>query len=132
MIPAGSTVRPARFIRVVTIAPTDVVVDVGCGDGGAIKFCANQGADIATFLDVNEEKVKGRGPTAKINPRGSERHRRNRRQIDIANGIADRVICTEVLEHVDDPQTLMSEMARIGKSRALYLLTVPHEAGGKR
>ena len=113
----------------VPIAATDVVVDVGCGDGGAIKFCANQGADVI-FLDINEEKVKSieaqlqgsaRGKLTAIAGTGE--------QIDLDDGIADKVICTEVLEHVDDPQRLVAEMARIGKPGALYLLTVPHEVG---
>lgn len=118
-----------EICRGVTIASTDVVVDVGCGDGGAIKFCANQGADII-FVDINEEKVKN----IEAQLKGSTSGKLTGivgigEQIDLASGTADKVICTEVLEHVDDPQELMSEMVRIGKPGAVYLLTVPHEAG---
>ena len=118
-----------EICRGVPIASTDVVVDVGCGDGGAIKFCANQGADII-FLDIDEEKVKRIEAQLQGSARGNVRGIAGTgEQIDLANDTADKVICTEVLEHVDDPQKLMSEMVRIGKPGALYLLTVPHEAG---
>jgi 2-polyprenyl-3-methyl-5-hydroxy-6-metoxy-1,4-benzoquinol methylase len=118
-----------EICRGVPIASTDLVVDVGCGDGGAIKFCANQGADII-FLDINEEKVKHLEAQLQGLARGRVRGIAGTgEQIDIANDTADKVICTEVLEHVDDPAALMSEMVRIGKPGALYLLTVPHELG---
>ena len=35
----------------------DVVLDVGCGDGAAILFCARQGAHIV-FSDVDAGKIK--------------------------------------------------------------------------
>jgi len=121
--------KSGEIYRGVTIASTDLVVDVGCGDGGAIKFCANQGADII-FLDINEDKVKSIEAQLKGSARGKLTGIAGKgEKIDLANDIADKVICTEVLEHVDDPEGLISEMARIGKPGALYLLTVPHEAG---
>ncbi len=113
----------------VPVRSTDVVVDVGCGDGGAIKFCAQQGADVI-FLDINEEKVKDIEARLQGTVSGKLTGiSGTAEKIDVAGNSADKVICTEVLEHVDDPQVLMAEMARIGKPGALYLLTVPHESG---
>lgn len=48
--------------------------------------------------------------------------------LPIADAIATRVICSEVLEHVDDPQQVVGELVRIGKPGAPYLLTVPDPA----
>lgn len=39
------------------IMADDVVLDVGCGDGAAILFCARQGAHIV-FSDVDAGKIK--------------------------------------------------------------------------
>src|SRR5690554_3029011 len=39
------------------IQPEDHVLDVGCGDGGFIGFCAGRGAEV-TFVDIDEQKVK--------------------------------------------------------------------------
>lgn len=113
----------------VPVLPSEVVVDVGCGDGGAIKFCANQGAHVV-FLDIDEGKVrqleKQLQGTAAGSVRGIVGSGEN---IDVADESADKIISTEVLEHVDDPAVVMAELNRIGKPGALYLLTVPHEAG---
>ena len=46
-------------------------------------------------------------------------------EIPLPDNYATRVVCMEVLEHVDDPAFSLSEMFRIGQSGALYLLTVP-------
>ena len=40
----------------------------------------------------------------------------------------DKVICTEVMEHVDDPERFLAELVRVGKPGALYLLSVPDPA----
>ena len=37
----------------------------------------------------------------------------------------DKIICTEVIEHVDDPMVALRELMRVGKPGALYLLSVP-------
>ena len=41
---------------------------------------------------------------------------------------ATRVICTETLEHVDDPACLMAELHRVACPGALFLLSVPDPA----
>jgi len=40
----------------------------------------------------------------------------------------DGAICIEVLEHVEDPQAFMAELARVLKPRSTLLLTVPWSA----
>jgi len=113
----------------VHVRPGTKVVDVGCGDGGYVRFCSNMGADV-TFIDSDEEKVKGleqllstagkgdfRGIVSDCNP------------IPLADGYADLVINTEVLEHVQDPRAFLQEVIRIGSDDATYLLTVPDARG---
>ncbi len=41
----------------------------------------------------------------------------------------DAVVCTHVLEHVTDPQCVISEMARVLKPGGVLYLTVPQNAG---
>jgi SAM-dependent methyltransferase len=49
--------------------------------------------------------------------------------LPLADETASRVICTEVLEHVDDPASVIKELNRVGKSGALYLFSVPDVLG---
>jgi len=109
----------------VSISPDDVVVDVGCGDGGALSFCATRGAHVIG-IDVDEEVIASVRKRLTDSPaRRMEFFHNTDPVLPLADETASRVICTEVLEHVDDPTQVMAELARIGKPGARYLLSVP-------
>lgn len=46
--------------------------------------------------------------------------------LKIEDDSADSVLCTQVLEHVNEPNTLISEISRICRKEAVVLLTAPH------
>ncbi len=120
-----------EVFRGVHISADDVVVDVGCGDGGAVLFCAQRGAEVvAVDIDANViADIAAR--LVNSSARAHATHVSDSDPLPLADGIATRVICSEVLEHVDDPSRVLSELVRIGKPGAIYLLTVPdplHEA----
>jgi 2-polyprenyl-3-methyl-5-hydroxy-6-metoxy-1,4-benzoquinol methylase len=46
--------------------------------------------------------------------------------LKIEDSSADTVLCTQVLEHVSEPNTLMCELSRICKKGGVVLLTAPH------
>jgi SAM-dependent methyltransferase len=107
------------------ILPSDAVADIGCGSGGNSLFCAKFAASvIAVDIDPgavasletrfrNSSVAACRAVVSDGNP------------LPIESGAMDKVICTEVLEHVDDPRQFLTELVRIGKAGALYLLSVP-------
>ena len=45
--------------------------------------------------------------------------------IPLPDGYATVVICTEVIEHVPDPDRFVAELVRVGRSGARYLVSVP-------
>ncbi len=107
------------------ITADDVVVDVGCGDGAKTNFCAMRGADII-YVDANAEQVATAGRRmADSGARSLTPIVSDGNPLPLASGIATKVIASEVLEHVDDPSVFLSELVRVGRPGALYLLTVP-------
>lgn len=114
-----------EVFRGIPIGPDDTVVDVGCGDGGASLFCARRGAHV-TVVDIDPQVIDAM--TARLAAAAPYRHAAhvsNGHPLPLADAVASRVLCTEVLEHVDDPDQLLAELVRIGKPGALYLLSVP-------
>ncbi len=107
------------------ISPKDHVLDVGCGDGVFINFCASLGAEV-TFADIDAEKIEGVAERLKdskaraVHPLVSDAN-----PLPLPEGYADKVIAMEVMEHVDSPADFLRELVRVGKPGALYLLSVP-------
>ena len=107
------------------VAPEDVVVDVGCGDGGPVAFCAELGAHVI-LADMDAAKIGEAEARLKASrARKVETHVTDASPLPLGDGCASRVICMEVLEHVEHPPALMAELVRIGRPGALYLITVP-------
>lgn len=110
------------------ILSEDVVLDAGCGDGGHAGFAGRQGAHVV-LCDILPEKV---AKSAEVVRRTSAREITElvttSERLALSDGLATKVICTEVLEHVDYPHVLLSELVRVAKPGALFAITVPDPA----
>ena len=104
----------------------DVVADIGCGGGGNAMFCAERGAKVI-IADIDAANLaQARAGLQSVNPPAPfEAVLTDGRRLPIEDAIASRVICTEVIEHAEDPAALLAELARIGRPGAHYLLSCP-------
>lgn len=108
------------------VSADDILLDVGCGDGGNVHFCGMRGAKII-IADIDGAKVEATRQRLSDTPaREIECHVTDCNPLPIADGTATRVVSTEVIEHVEDPAQFLAELVRVGQSGALYLLSVPH------
>ncbi|WEN16200.1 class I SAM-dependent methyltransferase [Rhodanobacter sp. AS-Z3] len=117
--------KTGELFRGMPIGSQDVVVDVGCGAGVNSVFCARQGAHVHA---IDREPQLIRELRARLSIEGGGTHVAlvsDANPLPLEDGIATRVICTEVLQHVDEPQQMLAELVRIGGSGAIYLLSVP-------
>lgn len=118
----GKTGELAKGVRV---RATDTVVDVGCGDGAFIGFCARQGAEVV-FVDRDEASLATTEARIKDSPAHAYRAILSECDpIPLEDDTGDLVICTEVLEHVADPVSLVRELVRVAKPGAQLMITVP-------
>jgi ubiquinone/menaquinone biosynthesis C-methylase UbiE len=106
------------------VGKDDVVADIGCGTGELVGQCADFGAKLIAVdidprnVDVVREKLKAKGADF-------EAYVSDAAPLPLPDGVATRIISTEVIEHVDDVNLFFAELVRIGKPGALYLLSVP-------
>lgn len=108
------------------ITSSDTLVDVGCGAGGACVFAADQGAEvIGVDIDPAMIEVTNKRLREETSSHRWQTHVSDSNPLPLESGVASKVICQEVLEHVDDPAVVVSELVRIGRPGSWYLLSVP-------
>ncbi len=107
------------------VGPGDVVADIGSGDGGNSLFCAEKGARVH-LSDIDLPRLEAAcARIAQVAPHLVSAHPGDGVTVPFPDGFATRVICTEVVEHVDDPSVLLAELYRITTPGGLLLLACP-------
>ena len=103
----------------------DIVLDVGCGEGNAVEFCARQGAHVV-FCDVEKEKVEtATRKAAMAGARKIEGFVSDSMPLPLPDAYATKILATEMLEHTPDPDIILAELVRVGMPGTRYLITVP-------
>ena len=108
-----------RYLKPRLAAVRGRVLDVGCGD---MPFRSMLPADTAYVgIDVALAEDFGMAKHPDI-------QNFDGRSIPFANESFDCVLCTEVLEHAQDPEFLLAEMRRVLRKGGLFIATVPFAA----
>ncbi|MCJ8204827.1 class I SAM-dependent methyltransferase [Pseudomonas sp. RGM2987] len=107
----------------------DTLLDVGCGEGVATLFGVRQGASVI-FTDSEHDKVRDLARQVEEQTRAPFLGLvSNSLPLPLADGCANKIVCMEVLEHIDQPEPFMAELVRMGRPGAQYLLSVPAPVG---
>ncbi len=97
------------------------VLDLGCGSGeGSAALAAT--ADSVVAIDIDEETIgsaQARHESAIRFACGSAY------AIPLEDASVDAVVCFEVIEHVDDPERVMTEISRVLTSTGFLIMSTP-------
>lgn len=110
----------------------DRLLDLGCGFGRHAYEAARRGADVVA-LDAGLDEVLGvaavfaamaeQGELAQATEAATVQGDGYR--LPFPDGAFDRVICSEVLEHLHDDRAAMAELARVLRDGGTMAVTVP-------
>lgn len=113
--------RIRELIRLAAALPGDRVVEIGCGAGHVLQHFPAQkrtGVDLSpTMLEWARRRL---GPDVMLH-QGAAEH------VPLPDHAFDVVLCTEVLEHVQDPRRVMTELARIATKGGRIVVSIPNE-----
>jgi SAM-dependent methyltransferase len=105
------------------------VLDVGCGEGYLLRKAARR-ASLALGVDVVERRVRasrdGLADSRRSRCRPIELAVADGQRLPFADASFDRIICTEMLEHVADAQLALRELARVLRPGGRLAISVPH------
>jgi SAM-dependent methyltransferase len=118
-----------ELLKGFAIGADDTLLDVGCGEGVATLFAVRQGASVI-FTDSELDKVRDLARQVRAQSQKDNLGLvSNSLPLPLADGCASKVVCMEVLEHIDEPEPFMAELVRMGRPGAQYLLSVPAPVG---
>lgn len=98
------------------------VLDIGCGEGFILNKLREEG--IGKSWEGIDYSIKAVEIGKKINP-DLDLKQGSIYDSELKDNSFDLVVCTEVLEHLEDPQKALKEVLRI--SNKYVLLSVPNE-----
>ena len=110
----------------------NVVLDAGCGFGRhSVEFISRGARVVSMDLDMESlrqtrfsiEETKKVNTTAASS--GYMTHVGDALNLPFKDNTFDRIICSEVMEHVDDDFKACAELARVLKPEGLIAITVP-------
>jgi len=102
----------------------DDILDAGCGIGYYCEFLSDSGARVCG-IDIDKEAIdmaKGLYPELNFSVCSAG-------NIAFKDSSFDKVLCTELLEHVEDDFRAVKEICRVTKPDGLILITVPCPEG---
>lgn len=117
--------------RTLDVRPGQLVLDAGCG-GGRHSFEAFRIGSTICSMDCDTEEVKkvayslnGAKPELRRNGGRFAAMKADVVKLPFADNSFDRIICSEVLEHIHEDVRALDEFVRILKPRGRIAATVP-------
>jgi len=117
--------------RLLGIQAGDQVLDVGCGEGRHSWGMYNQIDCLIYALDIEEENLKKTRYTFYLMDEQEKRSgkwlaiRGDATNLPFKDASFDRVVCSEVLEHLDDDRRGIRELVRVLKASGMLAVSVP-------
>jgi len=110
------------IVRMVQACATDRILEVGCGGGHILRLFPHSdltGVDVSgRMLDKARENLRGYRVQLLKGDLFS---------LDLSGGGFDKIICSEVLEHVVDPHAILREIRRLLAPNGRVVITFPND-----
>lgn len=112
----------ARYWWATRFADGRRVLDAGCGTGYGAEMLRRAGAAEVVGVDIAEPVLA----FARRETDGVEFEVADLRSLPFGDGRFDLVACFEALEHVDDPDAVLDELARVLAPGGLLVISSPN------
>lgn len=120
----ATRIRNKHFLRLLKLKPGESALDVGCGLGYFTRLLSVK--DVKFFgIDIDPKAIL----FAKEDTNDSEFLVGEAEHLPFKGECFNKVLCSEVLEHIQNDTLALSEIYRVCKDNALVVITVPTEEG---
>lgn len=112
--------RTKDILSPLAIQKTDRVLDVGCGAGNMLERIEAERTGIDLSQTMIERARRKLGPDVDLRKMSAE-------ALDFPDSSFDKVLCSEVIEHLLNPEAVLKEIGRVLKPGGLAAVSIPNE-----
>jgi cyclopropane fatty-acyl-phospholipid synthase-like methyltransferase len=117
-----------RFFRLLKLAASDHVLDVGCGSGGPAVFLSREIGCQVTGMDVSEAGIQAGQNLARQAGLDDKVHFHKadvREPLPFSDGAFDAIVCMDAMCHMPERGHLLGEWHRVLRPGGRFLYTDP-------
>ena len=101
-------------------------LDAGCGTGTIARWLGDRGASV-TGIDASQEMIGNAAAHSRVRYQVADV-----RNTSLPSSHFDGIVCSSVIEYLDEPEAALREFRRITKPAAVLALSAPHSAASVR
>jgi len=117
--------RTSKIISYLDTKSNDKIIEIGCGAGNIMQKIKKGkiiwGVDLSDFMLKVSQSKKYYLPVKFI--KGNVENLPK----EIINCKFDKIYCSEVLEHVENPDNVLKEIKKISKKNSIIVISIPNE-----
>lgn len=113
--------RVRAVLKAVQSPPASSILEIGCGVGNVMEHLREVkrfGVDLS-FRMVARSRERLRNGIVVLQADGQK--------LPFSSRAFDGIVCTEVLEHVENPDLVLDEIRRVAKPQGRIVLSIPNE-----
>lgn len=114
-------IRVNAVLALLRTSASSHVLEVGCGAGNVLQRVKSNyrvGIDLSAFLLKKAHRRLSTGAVLCL---------ANAENMPLVSASFDKLVCTEVLEHVQSPTAVLAEIARVARRDADIVVSIPNE-----
>lgn len=112
------------IIKLAQVSRTDRFIDIGCGEGYLLSLLSQTkqivGLDISKVALARAKELLKEKPCIHL-------IYGNAQKLSFADNSFDKIVCSELLEHVPDPKSVIKEIYRVLKKEGVVVISIPDE-----
>lgn len=121
----GTRIRYRHLMKHLKIGQNERILDAGCGIGVYGLGIAKRGGNVIG-VDISKESIQRAVERAK-GLKSAKFVIGNILELPFKTGAFDKIICVDVLEHIEDDSTAVSELCRVLKKGGILIIHVPRK-----
>lgn len=120
----GMRVRFRHILKMLNPKKNEIILDVGCGPGLYALYFSTRCSRVYA-IDLNSEKIKKAKKLNKKLSLSANFKKGSITNLPYKDNFFDKVLCSEVLEHIKEDKIAMAELSRVTKKKGLIVLSIP-------